>query len=117
MPVLTAGNVNVATTTVWGAGDILLGGAGSDLIEGRGADDLIDGDRYLNVRLSVRTNADGTGPELGWASVDAAGQSAMTTKYLRDANGSSHRRRNHPAGGGLRRKRSTRARSSRSGRS
>ena len=41
---------------VWGAGNILLGGAGSDLIEGRGADDIIDGDRYVNVRLSVRTN-------------------------------------------------------------
>jgi Ca2+-binding RTX toxin-like protein len=41
---------------VWGAGNILIGGAGSDLIEGRGADDIIDGDRYVNVRLSVRTN-------------------------------------------------------------
>jgi Ca2+-binding RTX toxin-like protein len=29
---------------------------GSDRIEGRGADDVIDGDRYLNVRLSVRTD-------------------------------------------------------------
>ena len=41
---------------VWGAGNILLGGGGNDLIEGRGADDIIDGDRYVNVRLSVRTN-------------------------------------------------------------
>src|SRR4029079_5514740 len=38
---------------VWGDGNILLGGAGSDLIEGRGADDIIDGDRYVNVRLQV----------------------------------------------------------------
>ena len=39
---------------VWGEGNILLGGGGSDMIEGRGADDIIDGDRYLNVRISVR---------------------------------------------------------------
>ena len=39
---------------VWGEGNILLGGAGDDTIEGRLGDDIIDGDRYLNVRLSVR---------------------------------------------------------------
>ncbi|MBI4943685.1 MAG: choice-of-anchor D domain-containing protein [Actinobacteria bacterium] len=50
---------------VWGEGNILLGGGGADVLEGRGADDVIDGDRYLAVRLSVRTNVDGTGPELG----------------------------------------------------
>jgi Ca2+-binding RTX toxin-like protein len=43
---------------VWGEGNILLGGAGNDLFEGRLGDDIIDGDRYLNVRLSVR-NASG----------------------------------------------------------
>jgi Ca2+-binding RTX toxin-like protein len=47
---------------VWGAGNILLGGGGSDLIEGRGADDIIDGDRYMNVRLSIR---DTSGTEIG----------------------------------------------------
>ena len=31
---------------------------------GRGGDDLIDGDAWLNVRISVRANADGTGPEI-----------------------------------------------------
>lgn len=45
-----------AGSTSFGAGNILLGGAGSDLLEGRGGDDVIDGDRWLNVRLSVRTN-------------------------------------------------------------
>ena len=69
---------------VWGDGNILLGGAGSDLIEGRGADDIIDGDKYLNVRLSVRNDA---GAEIGSASVNQAGQSPMTSKYQRDANG------------------------------
>ena len=72
---------------MWGAGNILLGGAGSDLIEGRGADDIIDGDRYLSVRLSVRSNANDPSTEIGSASVTGAGQSAMTSKYLRDSAG------------------------------
>jgi Ca2+-binding RTX toxin-like protein len=54
---------------VWGEGNILLGGGGSDQIEGRGANDIIDGDRYLSVRLSVRSgvdlNGEATGPEIG----------------------------------------------------
>ncbi|WP_304519296.1 peroxidase family protein [Actinoplanes aureus] len=43
---------------VWGEGNILLGGAGNDTFQGRGGNDIIDGDRYLTVRLSVR-DADG----------------------------------------------------------
>ncbi len=31
---------------------------------GRGGDDIIDGDAWLNVRISVRQNLDGTGPEI-----------------------------------------------------
>ncbi|MDH4560367.1 peroxidase family protein, partial [Pseudomonas sp. BN411] len=42
------------------AGNILLGGAGSDIIEGRGGNDLIDGDRWLNVRVQVTGNANVT---------------------------------------------------------
>ena len=34
-------------------GNILLGGAGSDLIEGRGGDDILDGDKWLRVRIAV----------------------------------------------------------------
>ncbi|MBN7140725.1 peroxidase family protein, partial [Ectopseudomonas oleovorans] len=33
------------------AGNILLGGGGSDVIEGRGGDDYIDGAHWLNVRI------------------------------------------------------------------
>ena len=40
--------------TAFNSGNILLGGAGSDLFEGRGGDDLLDGDAWLNVRISVR---------------------------------------------------------------
>jgi hypothetical protein len=40
----------------WGEGNILLGGAGSDTLEGRGGSDIIDGDKSLSVRISVRTD-------------------------------------------------------------
>ncbi|QCI12535.1 heme peroxidase [Pseudomonas putida] len=53
-----------AGATFYDGGNIILGGAGSDLIEGRGGDDIIDGDKWLNVRISVRENADGTGDEI-----------------------------------------------------
>ncbi len=51
--------------SVWAEGDILLGGGGSDTIEGRAADDIIDGDKSLNVRISVRTNPDDPATEIG----------------------------------------------------
>ncbi len=53
-----------AGVTSLSAGNILLGGSGSDIIEGRAGNDIIDGDKYLNVRISVRANADGTGAEI-----------------------------------------------------
>ena len=42
------------------AGNILLGGGGSDTIQGNGGDDILDGDRWLNVRIGIKANADGT---------------------------------------------------------
>jgi Ca2+-binding RTX toxin-like protein len=42
-------------STSFGGGNIILGGAGSDRIEGRGGDDVIDGDRWLDVRLETTT--------------------------------------------------------------
>ncbi|AYC33300.1 heme peroxidase [Pseudomonas cavernae] len=53
-----------APVTSFSAGNLILGGNGSDLIQGNGGDDLIDGDQWLNVRISVRANADGTGAEI-----------------------------------------------------
>lgn len=41
-----------AGQTGFSAGNILLGGGGSDTIEGRGGNDLIDGDKWLNVQIS-----------------------------------------------------------------
>ena len=54
----------------WGAGNILLGGGGSDTLEGRGGDDIIDGDAYVSVRLSVRTDPDDPASEIGSAASD-----------------------------------------------
>ena len=46
-----------AGATSWGEGNIILGGPGSDLLEGRGGNDILDGDRWLNVQLrGVLTN-------------------------------------------------------------
>src|SRR4029078_6740666 len=55
-----------APATGFIAANIILGGDGSDIIEGRGGDDLIDGDKWLNVRISVRASFDPvTGEALG----------------------------------------------------
>jgi Ca2+-binding RTX toxin-like protein len=48
----------------FGAGNIILGGDGSDIIEGRGGDDLIDGDLMLNVRISWRTDVNDPDTEI-----------------------------------------------------
>jgi Ca2+-binding RTX toxin-like protein len=62
---------------IWGEGNILLGGAGSDTITGRGGDDIIDGDRALNVRISVRDHAN--------PSVEIGSADLMEHQYLRTA--------------------------------
>jgi hypothetical protein len=64
---------------VWGEGNILLGGGGADTIEGRGGDDIIDGDKALHVRLSVRTNPDVAGTETG--STDLMEHTATTGTF------------------------------------
>ena len=62
---------------VWAEGDILLGGDGSDTITGRGADDIIDADRALNVSIDV-----GNTDPAKRGSADL-----MESQYLRDAQG------------------------------
>jgi len=47
-----------APVTFFDAGNIILGGDGSDIIEGRGGNDLIDGDAWLNVRIGVYAASD-----------------------------------------------------------
>ena len=46
---------------VFNAGDIILGGDGSDLIQGNAGDDIIDGDKWLNVLIASMP----TGPNGG----------------------------------------------------
>ncbi len=48
-------------STMFNAGNIILGGRGSDLMEGRGANDIIDGDRWLNVVLDAPDPLGGPG--------------------------------------------------------
>ncbi len=81
-PVIAASAAGFCPVTgpIWGDGDILLGGAGNDAITGRGADDIIDGDRALGVRISVRTNPADATTEIG--STDL-----MEHQYLRDSSG------------------------------
>ena len=46
-------------TLPWIGGNLLMGGKGSDILEGKGGDDLIDGDVWLHVALKATLN-DGT---------------------------------------------------------
>ena len=69
-------NGGTGTGTVWGEGDILTGGLGSDTIEGRGANDIIDGDRTLQVRIGVK---DALGAEIG--STDLLEHKALTGNF------------------------------------
>ena len=42
-----------AGVTSFSAGDIILGGDGSDMITGQMGDDIIDGDKWLDVQIGV----------------------------------------------------------------
>jgi Ca2+-binding RTX toxin-like protein len=55
-----------AGVTEFGTGDIILGGDGSDLIRGKAGDDIIDGDKWLNVRIAVHESV---GPDGGVGAV------------------------------------------------
>ncbi len=50
---LTALLPSTVTNCVWNAGDIIIGGAGSDIITGRNGNDLIDGDAVLQTWISI----------------------------------------------------------------
>jgi Ca2+-binding RTX toxin-like protein len=52
-PDQTPEGVDPETVIAWTAGNLLIGGDGNDLIEGRGADDFIHGDAWLNVRIRI----------------------------------------------------------------
>ncbi|WP_404862633.1 peroxidase family protein [Georhizobium sp. MAB10] len=54
--VTVAGKTETIVMDTTEAGDILLGGAGSDVIRGMGGNDIIDGDKWLNVRIAFTHN-------------------------------------------------------------
>jgi Ca2+-binding RTX toxin-like protein len=76
---LSASGVCPLTGPVWGEGDILLGGGGNDTMEGRAGDEIIDGDRALTVRISVRTNPTVASSEIG--STDLMENKAVTGNF------------------------------------
>jgi len=71
---LQAGVLGGATSFT--GGNIILGGNGADIMEGRGGNDIIDGDRWLNARLSVR-DANNPATETQTANSMTALQSAV----------------------------------------
>jgi Ca2+-binding RTX toxin-like protein len=74
------GTPTVPVVTFYDGGNIILGGDDGDIIEGRGGDDLIDGDKWLNVRISVREGSDAvTGLPLG---AEIATFDSMTNQTL-----------------------------------
>ncbi|KQP33801.1 hypothetical protein ASF49_08010 [Methylobacterium sp. Leaf104] len=64
-------------------GNILLGGAGSDTFDAKAGNDIIDGDRWLNVRISIR---DAGGTEVATAD-SLAGQMFTTPAGLASGTG------------------------------
>ncbi|WP_210482681.1 peroxidase family protein [Microvirga antarctica] len=52
------GNAELIVMDTADASDILLGGGGNDTTEGKAGNDIIDGDRWLNVRIAIH-NAQG----------------------------------------------------------
>ncbi len=54
----TGAGIDLEKIVAFDDGNILLGGGGSDTITGRGGNDLIDGDAWLNVRIGIY-NTDG----------------------------------------------------------
>ena len=50
-----------AGVTSFAAGDIILGGDGSDMIQGNAGDDIIDGDKWLDVQIGVWADTTRTG--------------------------------------------------------
>ncbi len=58
------GSLAPTGNALFDAGNILLGGNGSDVITGGGGNDVIDGDKYLKVRIAI---VDANGTEIGTA--------------------------------------------------
>lgn len=76
-------NALAANSVVYNAGEIILGGEGSDVIMGRGGDDIIDGDKWLDVNIAVMSEI---GPDGGIGTILETHKS-MTTLAAKMFNG------------------------------
>ncbi len=63
--------VSVGATGFFESGNILLGGAGSDNLRGNAGDDILDGDRWLNVRIRITGPDEANAPGNEIATVDS----------------------------------------------
>ena len=63
-------NVDLEKVVAWTAGNLLIGGDGGDLFEGRGGDDFIHGDAWLNVRIRIVGDGQANTAENEIATVD-----------------------------------------------
>ncbi len=63
--------VTLGPTGLFERGNVLLGGSGSDLLQGNGGDDVIDGDRWLNVRIRITAAGQENSAENQIATVDS----------------------------------------------
>jgi len=70
--------------TSFGAGNIILGGAGNDAITGGGGNDIIDGDAWLHVALTSYTAG---GQIIRQIAYDPNGNTYDPSTEVRDANG------------------------------
>ncbi|VVT08480.1 peroxidase family protein [Rhizobium sp. EC-SD404] len=49
--------VSLGASGLFESGNVLLGGAGNDRLQGNGGDDIIDGDRWLNVQIAITSSS------------------------------------------------------------
>jgi len=81
---LTALLPSTITNCVWNAGDILIGGAGSDTIMGLNGNDLIDGNAVLQTWISVPSTWNIANEAPGYVSVPAGRSYVATMAKVND---------------------------------
>jgi Ca2+-binding RTX toxin-like protein len=72
------------TNCVWNAGDIIIGGAGSDVITGRNGNDLIDGNAVLQTWISVPATWGITNEAPSYVTVPAGRSYVASMATIRD---------------------------------
>ncbi len=70
------------SAVVFDRGNIVLGGDGSDVLQGLAGDDVIHGDKWLNVRIGINNDA---GEQIGTADMMQGTVNFYTTNAERDA--------------------------------